>query len=40
MLHAKVLGFTHPITKEYLEFSSELPEYFQEYIKQLEDEMK
>ena len=39
-LHAKVLGFVHPRTKEYLEFSSELPEYFQEYIKQLEDEMK
>ena len=39
-LHAKVLGFIHPRTNEYLEFSSELPEYFQEYIKQLEDEMK
>ena len=39
-LHAKVLGFVHPRTNEYLEFSSELPEYFKEYIKQLEDEMK
>ena len=39
-LHAKVLGFIHPRTNEYLEFSSELPEYFVEYIKQLEDEMK
>jgi 23S rRNA pseudouridine1911/1915/1917 synthase len=24
-LHAKTLGFVHPVTKEYLEFSSELP---------------
>ena len=39
-LHAKVLGFIHPRTNEYLEFSSELPEYFVEYIKRLEDEMK
>lgn len=27
-LHAKVLGFTHPITNEYIEFESELPDYF------------
>lgn len=27
-LHAKVLGFVHPRTKEYMEFSSELPQYF------------
>ena len=39
-LHAKVLGFIHPRTNEYMEFSSELPDYFLEYIKQLEDEMK
>ncbi|MBL4931040.1 RluA family pseudouridine synthase [Clostridium paridis] len=35
MLHARVLGFIHPSTKEYMEFSSELPEYFQEAIKKL-----
>lgn len=28
-LHAKVLGFVHPKTKEYVEFDSPLPEYFQ-----------
>lgn len=28
VLHAKVLGFIHPRTKEYMEFSTELPEYF------------
>lgn len=27
-LHAGVLGFTHPISGEYMEFASELPEYF------------
>ncbi len=27
-LHAKTLGFTHPRTKEYMEFDSELPECF------------
>ncbi|MBR1599047.1 MAG: RluA family pseudouridine synthase [Lachnospiraceae bacterium] len=27
-LHAKVLGFVHPETNEYIEFDSELPEYF------------
>ena len=27
-LHAKKLGFIHPQTREYMEFDSELPEYF------------
>lgn len=27
-LHAKTLGFQHPVTKEYMRFSSELPEGF------------
>ena len=27
-LHAKTLGFTHPVTKEFLQFNSELPEDF------------
>lgn len=27
-LHAKTLGFIHPTTKKYMEFDSELPEYF------------
>ena len=29
MLHAKVLGFDHPSTGEYVEFTSELPESFE-----------
>lgn len=28
VLHAKVLGFAHPRTNEYVEFNSELPKYF------------
>lgn len=32
-LHAKKIGFIHPITKEYLEFDSSLPEYFQKALK-------
>ncbi len=31
-LHAKKIGFIHPITQKYLEFSSELPDYFQKLI--------
>lgn len=35
-LHAKVLGFIHPDTNEYIEFDSELPEYFKELLEKLE----
>ena len=31
-LHAKTLGFIHPTSKEYMEFSSNLPEEFQELL--------
>ncbi|HSQ89644.1 RluA family pseudouridine synthase [Romboutsia sp.] len=34
-LHAKKLGFIHPTTKEYIEFDSELPEYFKDIINKL-----
>ena len=34
-LHAGVLGFIHPRTGEYMEFSAPLPEYFQELLKKL-----
>ncbi len=34
-LHAAVIGFVHPITGEYLEFSSELPEYFQDFLRRI-----
>ena len=35
-LHARKIGFIHPRTKKYLEFTSELPDYFKNYIKKLE----
>ncbi len=34
-LHAKMIGFNHPITGEYLEFESELPEYFTDFIRRI-----
>lgn len=34
-LHAAVIGFVHPITGEYLEFSSELPDYFQDFLRRI-----
>lgn len=35
-LHAKMLGFVHPRTKEYMEFESELPECFLEVMSNFE----
>ena len=35
-LHAAVLGFDHPKTQEYMEFSAPLPDYFEETIYDLE----
>ncbi|MBE6020512.1 MAG: RluA family pseudouridine synthase [Clostridiales bacterium] len=37
MLHAKVLGFKHPRTGEYMEFSSELPEEFLRVLEKLRE---
>lgn len=35
-LHAKVLGFIHPTTNRYIEFDSELPDYFQKLLNKLQ----
>ena len=35
MLHAKVFGFIHPSTNEYMEFETDLPEYFQLILEKL-----
>lgn len=35
VLHAGLLGFNHPVTGEYMEFTSELPEYFENILKVL-----
>ena len=34
-LHAMVLGFVHPRTREYMEFSADIPEYFEELLRKL-----
>lgn len=36
-LHAKHIGFVHPVTKEYLEFEIENPDYFKSFLKGLEN---
>lgn len=35
MLHAKKLGFIHPTTEKYMEFESEIPDYFIDVLKKL-----
>ncbi|MDD3171680.1 MAG: RluA family pseudouridine synthase [Bacilli bacterium] len=37
-LHAKTLGFTHPRTKKFLQFESPLPDYFEEFLKEIRNE--
>lgn len=37
-LHAKTIGFVHPVTGEYLEFDSELPSVFQDFLEKLQKE--
>ena len=37
-LHAKKLGFTHPVTGEYLEFDSPLPDYFEQFLSRLKEQ--
>lgn len=34
-LHARVIGFVHPTSGEYMEFTSDLPEYFTEFLKKI-----
>lgn len=34
-LHAKYIGFTHPRTQKFIQFESELPSYFQHFLKTL-----
>lgn len=40
MLHAKKLGFIHPTTGKYIEFQSELPNYFVKVLNILRNELK
>ena len=32
LLHAKIVGFIHPITKEYMEFETDIPERFMKFL--------
>ncbi len=36
-LHAGEIGFVHPVSGEYMEFKSELPEYFKNFITKLDN---
>lgn len=36
-LHAGLIGFIHPTTGKYMEFSSEIPTYFSDYLKTLKE---
>lgn len=36
-LHAKHIGFVHPVTKQYLEFETELPDYFKSFLNGLKN---
>lgn len=38
MLHAKTIGFIHPVTRKYLEFTAEVPEKFKEILKKYQEE--
>lgn len=36
LLHARVIGFIHPIKEEYMEFTADLPEYFKDIMRILD----
>lgn len=36
-LHARILGFVHPVKNEYMEFESRLPEYFENLLKEIRE---
>lgn len=40
VLHARVLGFNHPRTNKYIEFSTELPDYFKKVLNSLKLEVR
>lgn len=35
-LHARVIGFVHPVTGKYMEFTSELPKYFTDFLSKIQ----
>ena len=39
-LHARKIGFIHPVTCEYMEFTSDLPEYFTKFLNECRGKIK
>lgn len=39
-LHAGEIGFVHPRTGEYMEFKADVPDYFKEYLRKLENKSR
>lgn len=39
-LHAGLIGFIHPRTKRFIEIKSELPDYFTEFVKKIDNQTK
>ncbi|HHY78328.1 MAG TPA: RluA family pseudouridine synthase [Clostridiales bacterium] len=39
LLHAALLGFVHPVTKKYMEFTAPLPDYFEKILKTLRNDL-
>jgi 23S rRNA pseudouridine1911/1915/1917 synthase len=37
-LHAQTLGLIHPRTNQYMEWSSPVPDYFEEFLKEIRNE--
>lgn len=37
-LHARVIGFVHPVTEKYIEITSELPAYFTDFLSKLKEQ--
>jgi 23S rRNA pseudouridine1911/1915/1917 synthase len=35
LLHARTIGFVHPVTKQMMEFTKEIPDYFEEVLRKL-----
>jgi 23S rRNA pseudouridine1911/1915/1917 synthase len=38
LLHAGLLGFHHPVTGQYMEFKSDMPEHFKEFLEELKND--
>ena len=39
-LHAGEIGFVHPRTNKYMEFKTQLPQYFDDFLKKLDNQSR